>query len=205
MRSRMPSFAETVVLLTTWNRPVLLRQSLPQIELEAKRIGAGLVICDDQSSDPETLDLLRSAGDRGADLIRRPYVRTHDATVDECGHGQPRDAIRRLFGSASGVEIISECARSGRGEDAALEGCRRVVGSSSRRGPRQRAGEQSLRLSPRPGELSACGLDTQGRRRCQARGGCATSWSTDDRHARARPGDTGRRHARRNPPAYEAE
>jgi hypothetical protein len=116
----MPSIAETVVLLTTWNRPALLRQSLPQIEREAASIDARLVICDDQSSDAETLGLVQAAADRGADLIRRPYVRAHDATVDECIHRQPVDAMRRLFRSPSGAEILSECVLSGRGEDAAF-------------------------------------------------------------------------------------
>ena len=86
----MPSHAETVVLLTTWNRPALLRQSLPQIEREAARIGASLVICDDQSTDAETLGLLHAASTRGADLIRRQYVRAGHGGLEESVEGNPR-------------------------------------------------------------------------------------------------------------------
>jgi hypothetical protein len=64
-----------VVLLTTWNRPALLGQSLPQIEREARAIGAPLVISDDQSDDPAALALLAPAPSRGIEVIRRSYVR----------------------------------------------------------------------------------------------------------------------------------
>lgn len=73
-----------VVLLTTWNRPNLLAQSLPQIIKEASRINAELIIADDQSSDPDTLALLDSAREAGATVIARDYdrskIRAHDAT-----------------------------------------------------------------------------------------------------------------------------
>jgi len=114
----MPSHAETVVLLTTWNRPALLRQSLPQIEREAASIGAALVICDDQSADTETLDLLHSASVRGADLIRRRYVRSADGGLEESVHLRPKDALRRLVGSSAGADIVRHSARSGHGGDA---------------------------------------------------------------------------------------
>jgi len=114
----MPSHAETVVLLTTWNRPALLRQSLPLIEREAARIGASLVICDDQSANAETLGLLRSASLRGADLIRRRYQRGWHGGLDESVHLRPKDALRRLVGSAEGADIVRFCAQSGGGGDA---------------------------------------------------------------------------------------
>ena len=73
-----------VVLLTTWNRPNLLSQSLPQIIEESRRIAADLVIADDQSDNDETISLLHYAEDCGATVIRRDYdrskVRAHDAT-----------------------------------------------------------------------------------------------------------------------------
>lgn len=73
-----------VVLMTTWNRPKLLGQSLPQIIREAGNIGADLVISDDQSDDPETLAILEEAEQGGAKVIRRNYdragMRAHDAT-----------------------------------------------------------------------------------------------------------------------------
>jgi hypothetical protein len=114
----MPSHAETVVLLTTWNRPALLRQSLPQIEREAARIGASLVICDDQSTDAETLGLLHAASTRGADLIRRQYVRAGHGGLEESVHLRPKDALRRLVGSPAGADIIRHSAQSGHGGDA---------------------------------------------------------------------------------------
>lgn len=74
----------SVVLLTTWNRPKLLAQSLPQIIRESKRIGADLIISDDQSDDRETLELLNNAKNSGCKVIRRDYLRknitSHDAT-----------------------------------------------------------------------------------------------------------------------------
>ncbi len=109
----------TAVLLTTWNRPVLLRQSLPQIEREAAGIGASLVIADDQSSDPETLELLESARTRGAELIRRPYVRKHEI-ADDCVHREPGEALQRLFKSPRGLEIVRQCGQRGASEETAL-------------------------------------------------------------------------------------
>jgi hypothetical protein len=113
----MPLHAETVVLLTTWNRPALLRQSLPQIEREAASIGAALVICDDQSEDAETLGLLHSASVRGADLIRRRYARGRDSGVEDSVHLHPKDALRRLVGTPAGADIVRRCAQNGRGSD----------------------------------------------------------------------------------------
>jgi hypothetical protein len=113
----MPCDAETVVLLTTWNRPALLRQSLPQIEREAARVGATLVICDDQSADAETLGLLHAASVRGADLIRRGYVRSGDGGLEESVHLRPRDALRRVLCSPAGADIVRRCAQNGRGGD----------------------------------------------------------------------------------------
>jgi len=76
--------SRAVVLLTTWNRPNLLRQSLPQILWEAKEIGADLVISDDGSDDPDTLKILSEAEAEGVVVISRDYdrskVRRHDAT-----------------------------------------------------------------------------------------------------------------------------
>ena len=63
------------VLLTTFNRPKLLAQSLPQIERETNDIGAQLVISDDQSSDTDTLSLLAEAKTRGVDVTGRTYER----------------------------------------------------------------------------------------------------------------------------------
>jgi hypothetical protein len=114
----MPSHAETVVLLTTWNRPALLRQSLPQIEREAARIGASLVICDDQSADADTLGLLHAASARGADVIRRRYVRGGHGGLEESVHLRPKDALRRLVGSPAGADIVRRSAQDGHGGDA---------------------------------------------------------------------------------------
>jgi glycosyltransferase involved in cell wall biosynthesis len=114
----MDYHADTVVLLTTWDRPALLRQSLPQIVQETNRIGAQLVICDDRSSDEETLGLLQSARDRGANVIRNPSVRHADPTLDGVIHGDPTDALRRLATSSPGVELISRYTRCGYGADA---------------------------------------------------------------------------------------
>jgi hypothetical protein len=113
----MPFHAETVVLLTTWNRPALLRQSLPQIEREAAGIGAALVICDDQSADSETLDLLQSAGSRGAEVVRRRYLRSGDHAVQQSVHLGPEDALRRVLGSPAGDDIVRRCAENGGGRD----------------------------------------------------------------------------------------
>lgn len=83
---------ETVVILTTWNRPALLRQSLPQIERETASIGAQLVIADDQSDDLETLALVEGAGRRGASVIRREYARQRQPDVDVFPHNSPEFA-----------------------------------------------------------------------------------------------------------------
>ena len=64
-----------VVLQTTWNRPRLLRQSLPQVEAEANAIGAQYVIADDQSEVEETIVILEEAKSRGIDVIQRDYIR----------------------------------------------------------------------------------------------------------------------------------
>jgi hypothetical protein len=122
----MPA-TETVVLLTTWNRPALLRQSLPQIEHEARSIGAGLVIADDQSSDPETLELLQGAAGRGAELIRRPYVRER-VSVDDCMHREPADALRTLLQSPIGAALVRGCALRGAAPDAPLSAATALLG-----------------------------------------------------------------------------
>jgi hypothetical protein len=116
----MPSHAETIVLLTTWNRPALLKQSLPQIECEAARIGASLVICDDQSSDAETLSLLHSASGRGADLIRGRTARSGHSKLEESVHLRPKEALRRLVGSAAGAEIVRRSAQNGHHGDVVI-------------------------------------------------------------------------------------
>lgn len=64
-----------VVLLTTYNRPELLEQSLPQIERESLSVGADLYIHDDQSDNEDTLVLLAEAASRGVNVIRREYSR----------------------------------------------------------------------------------------------------------------------------------
>lgn len=61
----------TTVVMTTYNRPRLLAQSLPLVEREAKRIGAKLVIADDISDNEETIALLKGAMSRGAEVIHR--------------------------------------------------------------------------------------------------------------------------------------
>jgi glycosyltransferase involved in cell wall biosynthesis len=97
---------ETVVLMTTWNRPTLLRQSLPQIEREARSIDARLVIADDQSDDEHTLALLDAARRRGADLIRRDYVRAPYAAKDSYVHNPAKVALRRLLSSPVGGRLV---------------------------------------------------------------------------------------------------
>jgi hypothetical protein len=97
---------ETVVLMTTWNRPMLLRQSLPQVEREAASIGARLVIADDQSDDERTLSLLDAANGRGADLIRRNYVRPPCAPKDSYIHNPAKVALRRLLGTPAGARLV---------------------------------------------------------------------------------------------------
>jgi hypothetical protein len=109
---------EAVVLLTTWNRPNLLGQSLPQIEREAARIGARLVIADDQSGDPETRALLMAAQEHGADLIRRPYARGNPSVADAFIHHERTVALRHLLGSTRGSDIVGEHARNHADKDA---------------------------------------------------------------------------------------
>jgi hypothetical protein len=113
----MPCHADTVVLLTTWNRPALLRQSLPQIVREANSIGAQLVICDDRSSDRETIGLLENARASAIEVIRSPGVRDQDPMLDGVVHADRRDALRTLAMSSSGAELISWHARRGSDED----------------------------------------------------------------------------------------
>lgn len=115
----MPCHADTVVLLTTWNRPALLRQSLPQIVRETNSVRAQLVICDDRSSDPGTLRLLESARAAGAvDVIRSPGVRDTDPMLDSVIHADRGDALRKLAMSSSGAKLISWHARRGSDDDA---------------------------------------------------------------------------------------
>lgn len=77
---------KSVVLMTTYNRPILLGQSLPQVEREALSIGANFYIHDDRSDDEGTLALLAGAGARGVDVFSRDYSRpetnlnTHECT-----------------------------------------------------------------------------------------------------------------------------
>lgn len=73
---------DRVCILTTWNRPNLLRQSLPRIIQECADIGAPLIIADDQSEDTETLNLIAGAEDKGARVITRPYNRTAEDNCD---------------------------------------------------------------------------------------------------------------------------
>ncbi len=73
---------DTVCILTTWNRPSLLRQSLPGIIRECQSVGAQLVIADDQSDNVETLNLIAGAEDRGAIVITRNYERLPEDNVD---------------------------------------------------------------------------------------------------------------------------
>jgi hypothetical protein len=112
----MAAASRTVVLLTTQNRPTLLRQSLPQIEREARLIAAPLVISDDQSSEADTLALLGAAHARGADVIRRSYVRNQDRSVDADIHHPPEVALRQLLKSPRGAELVRECVRRGSGK-----------------------------------------------------------------------------------------
>ena len=109
----MGQSVDTVVLLTTWNRPSLLRRALRQIEGEVKRIGARLVISDDGSSDAETRDLLARAHDHGADVLTRPELGDVDVRLEEVVHAPPRDAMRTVATSPEGCELIAFHARSG--------------------------------------------------------------------------------------------
>ena len=112
---RLPAAAPpfTVVLLTTWNRPRLLRQSLPQIETEADSIGAQLVICDDHSSDVESLELIQAAAGRGIPVIRRDEPRDPDAALDFVVQADRKEAFRQLALSEAGVAAINEVAHEG--------------------------------------------------------------------------------------------
>lgn len=69
---------KTISLLTTWNRPKLLKQALEHIERESADFGAQVVIADDQSDNYHTLKLLDEAEKRGVIIIKRPYVREPD-------------------------------------------------------------------------------------------------------------------------------
>lgn len=66
---------EVTVVMTTYNRPKLLAQSLPQVEREAKDISAKLVIADDLSTDPQTIELLKGAMNRGVEVVHRANFR----------------------------------------------------------------------------------------------------------------------------------
>ena len=101
------------MLLTTWNRPRLLRQSLPQIETEADSIGAQLVICDDHSSDVESLELIQAAAGRGIPVIRRDEPRDPDAALDFVVQADRKEAFRQLALSEAGVAAINEVAHEG--------------------------------------------------------------------------------------------
>ena len=116
----MAHSVDTVVLLTTWNRPSLLRQSLPQIEREAARIGARLVIVDDRSSDEDTLRLLDRARANGAELLVSPGRRQTDPHLDRLVHAPARQVLRTLALSQEGTELISRCALRG-GDTAELQ------------------------------------------------------------------------------------
>lgn len=69
---------KVVCLLTTYQRPKLLEQSLRHIEREARAIAAPLVIFDDQSSDFKTIKILEDAKARGLDVHTRQWSRTKD-------------------------------------------------------------------------------------------------------------------------------
>ncbi len=72
-----------IALLTSWNRPELLAQSLPQILVQCAEMRIPLVIADDQSSRPETISLLMQAQVKGADVTQRPYLRDGSQTRHE--------------------------------------------------------------------------------------------------------------------------
>jgi hypothetical protein len=66
----------TLVLMTTYNRPRLLVQSLPQVAKEVLALDASFVIADDQSDHEDTKHILGVAEARGgAHVIRRKYDR----------------------------------------------------------------------------------------------------------------------------------
>jgi hypothetical protein len=88
----MDTRTDVVILQTTWNRPRLIRQSLPQVEREAHDLGCPYVIADDQSDDVDTLALLAEAGTRDIEVIRREYVRK----AEDQAHGLI--GLNNLFG-----------------------------------------------------------------------------------------------------------
>lgn len=71
----MDTRTDVVILQTTWNRPRLIKQSLPQVERESHDLGCAYVIADDHSDDIDTMALLSEASTRGIEVIRRPYTR----------------------------------------------------------------------------------------------------------------------------------
>lgn len=94
---------DVIILQTTWNRPALLRQSLPQVEAESHSIGCRLVIADDQSDDEDTLALLAEASTRGVDVIQRDYVR------DPCEPAHALIGLNNLFAFSYILETYEEC------------------------------------------------------------------------------------------------
>jgi len=68
--------SDTVVLLTTWNRPALLAQALSHITREAALVGAPVVVVDDKSDNRQTLAILSEARARGTDVVTREWART---------------------------------------------------------------------------------------------------------------------------------
>jgi len=71
---------KTLVLMTTWNRPDLLRRALTDVRREADWIGAELVIADDHSDDARTLSFLAAAAESGATVIRSPETRVSEVS-----------------------------------------------------------------------------------------------------------------------------
>lgn len=120
-RDQLTARADTVVLLTTWNRAALLRQSLPQITREAERIDAQLVISDDRSSDPETLRLLESARECGAEVLSAPAPPDGDRRRDDLVHIPVRNGLRKLSTSPEGARVIGNAARRGDGAEEARD------------------------------------------------------------------------------------
>lgn len=107
----MRADAEVVVLLTTWNRPELLRQSLPQILAETERVDGQLVVCDDRSDEPETVELLDAARGMGGEVIRPPGIRLGDRALDGSIHAGLREGMRLVALSSEGAELVSLHAR----------------------------------------------------------------------------------------------
>ena len=77
---------KVVVLLTSWNRPELLKNSLPQIVRECEGIGSDLVVADDHSTHRETLKLLDDLPSiyKKSWLVRRPYERKPYSSAHDC-------------------------------------------------------------------------------------------------------------------------